>query len=272
MAKHLPGSRFLRASERALQQPDAHQLHADALRNAVYRALVIAHDRKWTSGQLAAFERIEALRASLMADQRPIKVIDYGAGATGETRSKELMAAGLVTQVPISQVSMNSKPTAWAQMLYQVVLETRPRACLEMGTCVGLTAAYIALALKEAGDGGALISLEGAPSIAEIAKRTLASQQLEKAVEIVVGPFSATLASALARKSLDFVFVDGHHDREATIDYWQQILPHLSDRSLVVFDDIRWSPGMEEAWTRISSDPRVNWSVDLDVMGIVRPR
>jgi predicted O-methyltransferase YrrM len=66
----------------------------------------------------------------------------------------------------------------------------------------------------------------------------------------------------------DYAFIDGHHDEKATVQYFDQMYPHLSSRSMVVFDDIDWSPGMQRAWKEIEKNPRVSLAVDLGPVGV----
>jgi predicted O-methyltransferase YrrM len=136
-----------------------------------------------------------------------------------------------------------------------------------MGTAVGISAAYQAAALRLNG-GGRFATLEGAPTLAEIARANLGELGLDT-VDVVVGRFGATLPSVLAaRRPLDYVFVDGHHDGEATVAYFEQLLPHLAPRAYLVFDDVAWSDGMRRAWERIALDPRVSMVVDLGAIGV----
>ena len=69
--------------------------------------------------------------------------------------------------------------------------------------------------------------------------------------------------------SLDFVFFDGNHHKEPTLRYFLQSLEYANNNSVFVFDDIRWSPEMEEAWKEIREHPQVTITVDLFFMGIV---
>ena len=69
-------------------------------------------------------------------------------------------------------------------------------------------------------------------------------------------------------KGIDFIFIDGHHDKKATLSYFRQILPYLSDGAILVFDDIYWSSGMEKAWNTIRKDPNLKISVDFLNIGI----
>ena len=84
-----------------------------------------------------------------------------------------------------------------------------------------------------------------------------------------VGRFSDILIGTLKEiKSVDFAFIDGHHDRDATIEYFNKIKPYLSKDAIVVFDDISWSDGMKEAWNIIQKDTIFKTFEDLKKIGI----
>jgi len=86
---------------------------------------------------------------------------------------------------------------------------------------------------------------------------------------IVQGRFQDSLPGVLDRMGqVDFAFIDGHHDEQATIDYWQQIRDRLTGRSIVVFDDCNWSEGMQRAWKHIISESSVSCSIDLGKFGL----
>jgi predicted O-methyltransferase YrrM len=130
-----------------------------------------------------------------------------------------------------------------------------------------MSAAYQGAALKLNGR-GTLLTLEGDPSLADIARNNLEQLGLDT-VEVVVGRFQNTLPDSLIkRRPVDYVFVDGHHDEQATLAYFQQILPCLSETALLVFDDVAWSGGMKRAWRAISSDRRIAVAVDLGGVGL----
>ena len=65
------------------------------------------------------------------------------------------------------------------------------------------------------------------------------------------------------------IFIDGNHKKDATLNYFQQCLQQMSSNSVLVFDDIHWSDGMEKAWIEIKQHPRVKVTIDLFQMGLV---
>jgi len=225
------------------------------------------------SGSMAPDEehivgRIEAIRAQMDASPRMIVCTDFGAGDGTEARSPAEMRAGVEVRSTLGEISRNSsKSPVGARLLFRLIRAVKPASCVEMGTCVGISAAYQAAALKLNGQ-GQLVTLEGAAELAAIAKENLELLGFEQ-VEVMVGRFEHTLPAALQRLSpVDYVFVDGHHDHAATLAYFEQVLVALSETAVVVFDDISWSAGMEEAWQLISRHPRVSLALDMGALGV----
>jgi predicted O-methyltransferase YrrM len=115
---------------------------------------------------------------------------------------------------------------------------------------------------------GHTITLEGAPALAELAQSHLRSLKLDNA-QVITGRFSDTLQPTLKSvKTVDYAFVDGHHDEQATVAYYKQLLPHLVDGAVVIFDDISWSSGMRRAWQRLEGDESISLSINLRTVGI----
>lgn len=212
-------------------------------------------------------DKIEALRTRLAADETVVSGVDYGAGSPGESRTAAEAARGVQWTKSVRRISAASKSRRWGQVLMQVVREVKPAYALELGTCVGISAAYQAAGLKCNG-AGKLTTMEGAESLAQLSRAHFVELGLGN-VEVVVGDFGHTLPSTLAAaKQVDYAYIDGHHDGQATQAYFEQILPHVPPGGVLIFDDIRWSAGMEQAWQSIVSHPGIRWSVDCFQVGL----
>ncbi len=253
-------SRLVRKVARALRDragSAALSHSADPAAQRLARAIESARNEARVAGQTAAVERE---RAALQACDDALAVrtslLWYG-DEQGETITRTVGA-----------VSRASVRPSVGRLLYALVREFEPTSCLELGACLGLSAAYQASALAEAGE-GTFVTLEGQPAFADRARETLAHLGLGNA-EVVTGPFQDTLGDVLDRAApVDYAYIDGHHDEQATQDYFQQLLPHLADESVLVFDDINWSEGMRRAWAAISAHPAVAVVADLYVVGVV---
>ena len=256
-----PMQRLRRA--RALGPAQRLAAHADPGVRAVGRALEATLAGHLSPIESAAVRRIEAQRASLLRSDRELAVVDYGAGSGADERTDDEMRRGVASAARVADVCRASKPPFWAAFLMALVREVRPASVVELGTCVGVSAAYQAAALEP---GASLVTLEGSPEIAALARETLAGFPEAR---VVVGPFHETLAGVLeAAAPVDLFFNDGHHDGPAVLRYLEEALPHLAPGALVVFDDIGWSPGMRRAWAAIERHPSVAAAIDLETMGI----
>jgi predicted O-methyltransferase YrrM len=240
----------------------------DGTAQAIGRSLRSVLRPAFTPEEQAWIDRLERLRAELNASTKQIIRMDYGAGNPCSPRTAEAMRQGVEVTDTLAHLSRAvSKPPFWCTVLFQLIRTLRPKSCIEMGTAVGISTAYQAAALKLNGE-GTLTTLEGAGTLAEIARTNLGQLGLDT-VEIVVGRFQDTLADVLRRQQpVDYVFVDGHHDGPATVAYFEQLVPSLTGTAVLVFDDITWSAGMTRAWRTIAGDRRLGVAVDLGPVGV----
>ena len=203
-----------------------------------------------------AFTQIEDLRKLLLKNENIIKVDDFGAGSVNLTS----------TERKVSDIARSSlKPKKYAQLLFRMVNYYQPETILEIGTSLGITTAYLSMAGKQS----KLITMEGAGTIAAIAKNNFKLLGLCN-IELVKGNFDETLLSVIGQLStVNFVFIDGNHRKEPTLQYFEQLLSITTNDTIIIFDDIHWSGEMEAAWKQIKKHPQVNCTIDLFFIGIV---
>jgi predicted O-methyltransferase YrrM len=233
---------------------------------------VIAGLRAATLGRPSAAEkswvtRIELLRALLRTSPRQLEILDLGAGKASEADAGPPRAVTTISRT-LGTMTNSSKPPQWAYLLFRLIRELRPTSCLEMGACVGISAAYQSAALELNGS-GRLVTLEGADILAERSARTLDELGLDHRATVRLGRFSDTLPSVLGElRPVDWAFVDGDHQEQATVGYMNEILSAVGPEAVLVFDDINWSAGMRKAWKRIVADGRFALTVDLRSVGL----
>lgn len=196
--------------------------------------------------------KIEMLRKHLLKSRATIIYTDYGAGHPNN-RAEEEMRQGTRTQAFVGDVCrIASNPPVSSMLLFHIVRKFKPTRCVEMGTSLGISGAYIGSALKINGH-GRLVTLEAAESIATIAQDNFCKLGLNN-IDLKIGQFSQTLIPTLEEmKPVDFIFVDGHHDEAATMKYFDVIQPFLCAKAIMVFDDINWSDGMKRAWHYVAN-------------------
>jgi predicted O-methyltransferase YrrM len=228
---------------------------------ALIRALNNRYNSKPSTSDSDLFSRLESLRKTLLASHQVINRLDYGSGHAFDS-----IAAPRTQTISVSRLCrVAGTPASQARLLYYLVKELKPVHCLELGTCLGISAAYQLSALPE---GGKFITMEGDPETAKLATENLRSIGLTD-FEVKSGPFAAILPGLLQSPyQVDYVLIDGHHDGDAMRQYFTLIRPRLSPNACVIFDDIDWSPGMQKAWRELQQENVFELAVDLGRVGI----
>jgi predicted O-methyltransferase YrrM len=203
-----------------------------------------------------AYQSVEQLREALKKNPTVLEVKDFGAGSV----------VSKTNQRSVSSIASNAaKPKKFAQLLFRMVQQYQPQTIIELGTSLGISSSYLAMGNKAA----TVYTMEGAPAIAAQARKNFAQLQLSN-IQVTEGNFDDTLPALITQLTkADFVFIDGNHRKEPTLAYFEQLLPLTHNDTIILFDDIHWSQGMEEAWSVIQQHPSVRCSIDLFFIGII---
>jgi predicted O-methyltransferase YrrM len=171
-----------------------------------------------------------------------------------------------VGKVPISSIARKSVlPEKFQHLLFKLVYQFKPETIVELGTSLGITTLYLAAPDSTA----QVLSLEGNAQLISVASENINKAGI-KNIQIIPGLFSESLPEILDTvDKLDFVFLDGDHRFESTVEYVKSMLPKLHADSVLVLDDIHWNPDMEKAWKVIQQIPRVTVTIDLYRLGLV---
>lgn len=210
--------------------------------------------------QYPEYQKVEDLRTALLGNHSELELQDFGAGSV----------AGNSSRRKIASIARNAaKPKKFGQLLHRMVKYYAPKLVLELGTSLGVTTSY----LSSANAASRFITMEGAPAIAATAQQNFDALGLTN-IQIITGNFDDTLPPLLTELTLrqsiiDLAFVDGNHRMEPTLRYFQQLLPLTDNDSILIFDDIHWSSGMEKAWQTIKAHPSVTCSLDLFFIGVI---
>jgi predicted O-methyltransferase YrrM len=199
---------------------------------------------------------IEALRSKLLKDQTVLQVNDLGAGSMVNKSNARTIA---------SICRNTSKSKKLALLLHRIVRKYQPATILELGTSLGISTAYLAQANASA----KVITCEGSESVATIARRNFADLGISN-IEIREGNFDDLIPGIIGElSSIDLIFIDGNHREEPTLRYFNWLLNATGPNTIMIFDDIHWSRGMDRAWEKIKGDHRVRMTIDLFFVGIV---
>lgn len=140
-----------------------------------------------------------------------------------------LAELGREAQASLTSPQMLSGPVV-GRLLEMLVFALRPRRVLEIGTYAGYSALAMAPALAP---DGVIVTCELSEQHARFARRHIEASPYADCIEIRVGPALATLEGL--EGPFDFVFIDA--DKTGYADYYEAVLPKLSDRGMIVVDN-----------------------------------
>ncbi|HBD25760.1 O-methyltransferase [Flavobacterium sp.] len=206
------------------------------------------------------YEVLKSYRKSLLANKNTIEVTDFGAGSRvfkSNTReiSKIAQTAGITPKN--------------AELLFRIVRYFQPKSVLEIGTSLGLATSALSLGSRNFGTN--IITLEGCPNTQKQAQVQLQDKNSNfQNIEFINTEFSSYFKNLhLSPVTHHLIYFDGNHSKKATLDYFEALLPTISNYSVWIFDDIHWSADMEEAWEIIKNHPKVSVTIDTFQWGIV---
>ena len=201
------------------------------------------------------YNLLKQYRKGLQENTEVLEVTDFGAGSRVFTSNRRT----------VQQIASNAGITAKnGELLFRLSRYFGPQSILEIGTSLGLATAALATGSPKA----TITSLEGCPVTAQKARGELAKYDFTN-VSVHTTAFSAYFTMLPKTTSYDFVYFDGNHQKQATLAYFEQLLPTTTNDTVWIFDDIHWSAGMEEAWEILKKHPKVSVTIDTFQWGIV---
>ena len=199
---------------------------------------------------------LENYRKTLLENKSFIEVTDFGAGSK-VFKSNRRQICKIAKTAGISPKR--------AELLFRVTNYFQPKNVLEIGTSLGLATSALALGNPKA----KIITLEGCPQTGNVAKNHLENFDC-KNVDTIITEFEDFLVRTnLQSTDYDLIYFDGNHSKKATLAYFDLLLTTITNDSVWIFDDIHWSPDMEEAWETIKNHPKVTVTIDTFQWGFV---
>ncbi|PZX94944.1 class I SAM-dependent methyltransferase [Flavobacterium aquariorum] len=210
------------------------------------------YDKKFKS----EYNVLKNYRKDLLLNKNTIEVTDFGAGShVFKSNTRQIAQIAKTAGISIKR----------AQLLFRIVNYFKPESLLEIGTSLGLATSALASGNPEA----KITTLEGCPETAKQAQLQLQKFNCNN-VELIVSEFSSYLKNnQTSTINYQLIYFDGNHSKKATLEYFELLLPTITNETVWIFDDIHWSSEMEEAWKIIKNNPKVTVSIDTFQWGLV---
>ncbi|MFI2744304.1 O-methyltransferase [Zhouia sp. PK063] len=229
-----------------LKSTNQHGVHSPFVFNLVTQVFYGKSEQKIRDQFLAYKKQLEI-------DETTIHVTDFGAGS-------RVFASN---QRKVKQIAKNAGISVKrALLLHRLIQHLKIKNSIELGTSLGLSTAAMAL-----NNNNQITTIEGCPETAKRANQAFKTHHLNN-ITLINDDFLKAL-STIKNQTFDLIYIDGNHQKEATIQYFELLLSHIHNNSLIIFDDIYWSKGMTEAWAYICDHPKVTVSIDTFYWGFV---
>ena len=133
------------------------------------------------------------------------------------------------------QAGMNVGPDQ-GHLLSMLVAIAGARLVVEIGTFTGMSALWMARALPP---GGRLVCFDITDQYLPTARAAWEEAGVADRIEVVVGPAAERLRELPDDVPVDVAFIDA--DKTGYLGYVDQLLPRLSERGVIVVDNVLWS-------------------------------
>lgn len=200
------------------------------------------------------YSKLTAYKNSLLNNKSKLEITDFGAGSKifkSNSRS-------------VNRIAKHSGSTIKrAKLLYRLTTYFKPNSVLELGTSLGIATQAMALGNSKSN----ITSIEGCKNISEFASQQLSNFKIDN-VQLKTGAFNDVIPT-LNQPEWDLIFFDGHHNKKATINYFNMLVDTAQNDSVFIFDDIHWSKEMTQAWEEIKQHHKVTVTIDTFFWGFV---
>jgi caffeoyl-CoA O-methyltransferase len=120
----------------------------------------------------------------------------------------------------------------------------QPQFAVEIGTFTGYSSLAVARALP---DGGRLLCCDISKEWTDIARVHWERAGISHRIDLVIAPATETLAGLPDDQQIDLAFIDA--DKTSYLDYYEAIVPRLSERGVILIDNTLWSGRVTHAPT-----------------------
>jgi predicted O-methyltransferase YrrM len=199
------------------------------------------------------YEILKSHRKALRSDSSMVEMKDFGQG------SRVFKGNARKVSAVVKNAGMRKKRQ---KLLFRMAKYFKSETILELGTSLGM--GTVALSLSN--EFSAINTVEGCPNTLSKAQEYFEKFNLHN-IQIHQELFSDFLENTSTQ--FDLIFIDGDHNGERTLGYFNSLLKKVHNDSVIIFDDIYWSKDMTVAWQKIIANENVTVSIDTFQWGLV---
>ena len=212
---------------------------------------------------------LRAYKKSLLANNNTIEVTDFGAGSkVFKSNTRKIVSIAKTAGISRKRAELLFRITNYFQPDPSDSKQTK-QSILEIGTSLGLATSALSLGSQSVGIKAKITTLEGCPETARQAQLQFKKFNFNTICSEIT-EFRAYLQNCtLNTEHFSLIYFDGNHSEKATLDYFDLLLPTITNETVWIIDDIHWSPDMKKAWEIIKNHPKVTVTIDTFQWGLV---
>ena len=157
--------------------------------------------------------------------------VDAHSTGPDEVQRELIEATAALGELSVMQIG-----TAQGAFMTMLTSLLQPRFAVEIGTFTGYSALAVAKALPP---GGQLLCCDISEEWTAIAREHWERAGVADRIDLRIGPALDTLRALPTVPQVDMAFIDA--DKEAYIDYYTELVPRLSQRGVILVDNVLWS-------------------------------
>lgn len=225
-----------------------HGVHSPFVYDLITRCLYVDSPKK-------EIFRVKKTYKQLLKNNSRIVVNDFGAG------SRIFSSPSRKINRMVKYSAINIK---YHLFLNRLIAYLNIKTVLELGTHVGL--GTLAMAKN---NNISIDTIEGCENTAEFSKDLFKKEEVSHMINNHIGNLDTILEDVIKDKQYDLIYIDGNHQKKATLDYFNQCLKTVHNNTVIILDDIHWSKEMDCAWEVIKNKNEVKVTIDLFQWGMV---
>jgi len=224
-----------------------------------------AYFEDWTSEERALAHEVEDFRSRIaeVAGQASLESLPSPHSGTFALDDQGRSRGATPTASPVESHARTGVGPSGGILLRRLVTGLGARRILELGTNTGFSGCYFV----SAGTQPHLTSVEGSGALCAIARKNIG--RFSTRFEVMHCLFDEAIDTLQGKgEHFDCVFIDGQHERAATLHYAARSQPLLRPGAALVFDDVYWSDDMNQAWKDVCRSPEYVTTVDFGWKGV----
>ncbi|ARV10724.1 methyltransferase [Winogradskyella sp. PC-19] len=230
-----------------LKSTNQHGVHSPFMYDFVTKCL---YDKK----KYDTYLDLKAYRNGLLNSEKSLEITDFGAGSKLLDANKRKVS---------KMVNISSSSFKDTKLLYRISQYFKFKNTLELGTSLGVGTQALALGNPS----NQITTIEGCPNTFRFSEGKFKKLHLSNII-CINSDFESAI-NKLEAEHFDCIFFDGHHKKDATLEYFNLLLTKAHNDSVFIFDDIYWSKDMTQAWELIISNSKVTASIDCYNFGFI---